>query len=74
MTQLRQAVVTLELHKCQFGSKGIEHLGHILIRGRVVAASQDVNRIKTAGFPTDSTGIRFFSGVAICTEDSSKIL
>lgn len=59
---LRQAGLTLKLPKFHFIYNKIEFLGQILMPGCLVAASKNVEAIKTTTLPTGITRIKSFEG------------
>lgn len=59
LTLLHQTREAQKLAKGHFFQQNIKYLGHIFMPGRLVAASKNVDAIKTAVFPTNGTQMTF---------------
>lgn len=60
LTYFHQTEVILELPKCHFFKNLIDYFGHILIPGCLVTSFKNVEAIKAAVSPIDSTPMRSF--------------
>lgn len=63
LSLLHQTVVPINLSKCQLFQEKIEYLGHIVMHGRLAAASKNADTIETAVVVTGNTKTKLFLGV-----------
>jgi len=60
---LKDAGLSLNMHKCKFFSRTVDYLGHVVSPGRLEVATKNTATLTKATYPTTQTELRSFLGM-----------